>query len=111
MRQKECKGQLDENNRPFKEFRPATHSLTASLNGVIELGGAGKDLFDLVDNLLKGELLDFKVQGLTPPSTTSDLLLSVVMVEGVDVQTPDNETATFSLNLSSVDAVTGSLTT
>lgn len=105
MNDSTCKGNKDAEGRPFKTFEPGKHTGELSVNGVIELGGSGNDIFDLVDNLKAGDVIDYQVRNTTTGSPVA-YITGKSLTQSVDLQTPDNGIATFSATFGNIDDIT-----
>ena len=56
-----CKGNLDDDGRPFKEFVPGVISWDFAVNLIIELGEAGVDVFEAITFLKGGDIFGIEL--------------------------------------------------
>lgn len=90
-----CKGNLDDDGRPFKEFVPGVISYDFAVNFIIELGEAGVDVFDAISVLKAGtELQATLVKGVDAVFNTNS-----ATVNNVSATINNNDTASGSLTL------------
>lgn len=96
-----CKGNVDGEGRPFKEFVPGTISYNLAVNLIIELGEAGVDVFDAITLLKEGTSLDFDVK-----KNSSNVFSGVGTINNVGIEANNNDSATASLTINGNGALT-----
>ena len=87
-----CKSSVDSDGRPFRKLKPGTVQATVNFSGSLATGGTGTDAYELGEDLRKGTELDFRFVD----QATTVLFSGSCRVETIDIQAPDNATATFS---------------